>query len=161
MRVSSSTIAELCKRFGPALKLPPGIDGAKLLWALAGNESSFGSHCGPRHENGYCYGGKYFDPALTALWGCLAHMSYGPWQVMYPNISKGSLDPRIASGNHELTCNAAVQLINDRILEHEHATTIEQIADAYNSGDWRDANVPVQYIADLVKHYALAVGSVQ
>jgi (2Fe-2S) ferredoxin len=156
MQLTRSTIAQLCRRFGPALKLPATISGEQLLWALAGNESTFGLHCSPRHESGYCRGGRYFEPTLTSLWGCLAHCSYGPFQVMYPNISRGgNVDPRDVLRIPEIGANAAAQFINERILGHEKAATLEQIADAYNSGDWRDDNRPAGYIAELVKNYAV------
>ncbi len=158
LQLARTTIADMCRRFGAALKLPETIAGDQLLWALAGNESSFGVHCSPRHESGYCRGGRYFDPSLTSEWGCLAHCSYGPWQVMYPNISKfGTISPLDILRTPEIGANAAVQFINERILGHEKATTLEQIADAYNSGDWRDANRPEGYIADLVKNYATSM----
>jgi hypothetical protein len=158
VQVARSTVAALCTRFGAALKVPAGIAGAQLLWALAGNESSFGVRCGPRHEGAYCRGGKYFDPALTSLWGCLAHCSYGPWQVMYPNISRGgNVDPLDAARRPEITANAAVRFLNEIIFGREKAATIKQVADAYNSGDWRDDNKPEGYIAELVKNYAVAM----
>lgn len=163
MQVARLTIANLCTRFGAALKVPSTIDGARLLWALSGNESSFGLNCSPRHEAGYCHGGKYFDKALTALWGCLAHCSYGPWQVMYVNISKGNLSPLDVAVKPELVANSAVQFINSRIIGLEKAATVEEIAEAYNSGDWRDELhpnkvIPEKYIADLAKHYTVPIG---
>ena len=158
MQIARSTIVALCRRFGPAVKTPEGISGEQLLWALSGNESTFGINCAPRHEAGYCHGGKYFDPSLTSIWGCLAHCSYGAWQVMYPNISSGGgIDPIAAIRQPEIGANAAVQFINRNILGREKATTLQQIADAYNSGDWRDRNVPGRYIADLVKNYAVPI----
>jgi hypothetical protein len=159
MNVPRPTIVDLCNRFGGALKVPPTIDGARLLWALAGNESSFGLNASPRHEQAYCHGGRYYDKALTGIWGCLAHCSFGAWQVMYPNISfGGAVSPLDVMNKPEVAANAAVQFINRRILMAEKATTIEEIADAYNSGDWRDSIIPEKYIADLVKNYAIAIG---
>jgi hypothetical protein len=158
MQVARSTIAGLCTRFGAALKVPEGIAGEQLLWALAGNESRFGVECSPRHERGYCHGGKYFDPELTSLWGCLAHCSYGPWQVLYPNISRGgNVNPLDAARRPEITASAAVRFLNEIIFGREKAATIQQVADAYNSGDWRDQIVPGGYIDGLVKNYAMAM----
>lgn len=163
MQVARITIANLSTRFGATLKLPPAIDGARLLWALAGNESSFGLNCSPRHEAGYCRGGKYYDPDVTELWGCLAHCSYGPWQVMYANISRGNISPLDIAIKPDFVANAAVQFIQSRIIGLEKATTVEEIAEAYNSGDWRDElhpnkAIPEKYIADLVKNYAVPLG---
>lgn len=161
MNVARPIIANLCTRFGAALKLPPTIDGARLLWAIAGNESNFGTNVSPRHEDAYCYHGRYYDKAFTNLWGCLAHCSYGPWQVMYPNISMGNISPLDAAVRPEIVANMAVRFINKRILMAEKATTIEEVADAYNSGDWRDSIIPEKYIADLVKNYAIPIGGVE
>lgn len=91
MKVAPEIIAALCRKHGPGLFAPvkwqgTPLDKVKLLWAVAGVESSFGLNCYPRHEPGYCYGGKYFDRARSQEWGCLAHCSYGPWQVMYSNF---------------------------------------------------------------------------
>lgn len=161
MQVSRSMIVLLCARFGAALKVPSGISGIQLFWALSGNESSFGADCAPRHEAAYCRGGKYFDIESTSRWGCLAHCSYGPWQVMYPNVSRsGVIDPIGLMRQPELLANAAVQFINENILAREKATTVEQIADAYNSGDWRDQRVPAKYIADLVSNYEVPMPTI-
>ena len=134
------------------LTLPPDIDGPRLLWAISGVESSFGGDVSPRHERGYCATGKYFDLARTKQWGCLAHCSFGPWQVMYASFSS-DIRPTDIMAQPEIVAGAAVQLIQKRIIGVEHATKIEQIADAYNSGDWRDSTVPEAYIADVVKYY--------
>jgi hypothetical protein len=157
MLVPRATLTELCKRFGAMLRLPAGIDGAQLLWALSGNESSFGANCAPRHEPAYCHGGKYFDALLTRSWGCLAHCSYGPWQVLYANTNPG-MNPLTFAQTPELVAGAAASLIQRRILQAEKATTLEEIAEAYNAGDWRDRSMPTQYTADLVKNYAVPLG---
>lgn len=94
MKVGSDIIAALCRKHADGLLTPANwqgmpLDKVRLLWGIAGVESSFGFNCNPRHEAGYCYGGKYFNPALTGEWGCLAHCSYGPWQVMFSNFPVG------------------------------------------------------------------------
>lgn len=157
LQIARLTLAQLCRQFGGMLKLPADLDGARLLWALAGNESSFGVESNPRHEAAYCHGGKYFDAARTKAWGCLAHCSFGAWQVMYANFVP-AISPLDILQQPELVAGACVQLIQNRITGAEKATTIEEIADAYNSGDWRDKNVPEQYIADVVKNYAVPIG---
>jgi len=94
VKVAPEIIAALCRKHAPDLLSPvlwqgTPLDKVKLLWGIAGVESSFGNNCNPRHEAGYCYGGRYFNPALTHEWGCLAHCSYGPWQVMFGNFPVG------------------------------------------------------------------------
>src|SRR5579884_4172965 len=85
MKVDTNTLVLLCLKYGPELNAPEGIAGPQLIWALSGNESSFGAHCPPKHEEGYCYGHKYCDASYSQMWGCLAHCSFSPWQIMATN----------------------------------------------------------------------------
>jgi hypothetical protein len=125
MNVAPEIIAALCRKHAPDLLTPvswqgDNVDKVRLLWGLAGNESSFGLNCTPRHEPGYCYGGRYFNPVASRSWGCLAHCSFGPWQVMYANfpvdVSPLSLmwetDGRVAA---EVCCLGAVRMLNSII----------------------------------------------
>jgi hypothetical protein len=94
VNVASEIIAALCRKHAPDLLTPlkwqgTPIDKVRLLWGIAGVESSFGLNCSPRHEPGYCYGGRYFNPVASRAWGCLAHCSFGPWQVMFANFPVG------------------------------------------------------------------------
>lgn len=125
MKVAPELLADLCRQHAPDLRSPlvwedTSFDKVKLLWGLCGVESSFGFRCAPRHEQGYCYGASYFNANASAQWGCLAHCSYGPWQVMYanfpPNVSPLSLvwetDGRVAS---LLSLSAAIVVLNKAI----------------------------------------------
>jgi len=81
-------VADQCRIFGPQLTgLPPGIDGAQLLWAMSGNESSFGANCTPRHEPAFDVGGVYETAMMPLLrkFGSAAACSYGPLQLMFAN----------------------------------------------------------------------------
>ena len=94
MNVAPEIIAALCRKHAPDLLTPlkwqgTPLDKVRLLWGLSGVESSFGLNCSPRHEPGYCYGGKHFNQVTSRAWGCLAHCSYGPWQVMFANFPIG------------------------------------------------------------------------
>src|SRR5882724_11014499 len=131
MNVSQEQLAALCQAHSP-LQLPGSgelgqRDPAMVLWALAGAESSFGTNTSPRHEASYCRGGKYFDVYATRQWGCLAHCSYGPWQVMYANFPVGT-DPRVllygGSSAATLCLAAAIKRLNQAI--HAGATTLAQ-----------------------------------
>lgn len=160
MQIARANLAALCQQYGSTLQLPAGLDGVQLLWALAGNESSFGVDITPRHEAGYCRGGRYFDARATQSWGCLAHCSYGPWQVMFANFPLGS-SPLLIMASPALVANAAAALIALHIVGRLQADTLEKIADAYNSGDWHHKTaqgVPTKYIADLVKNYHAPLG---
>lgn len=168
VRFTREQIAAACRKWGSKLWLPSGsdIDGARLLWAISGCESSFGANCAPRHEEAYCTGGYSRNPeviALTAQYGHAAHCSFGPWQTLLINVeSFGPGDVLLMASDvapEEMNdCDSAAQraaiFINHNILRREGARTVGEIADAYNSGDWRDRLVPVQYIADCDRYYA-------
>jgi hypothetical protein len=122
MKVAPEIIAALCRKHAPDIFAPVDwqgtpLDKVRLLWGIAGVESSFGLNCNPRHEQGYCFGGRYLDTDRTREWGCLAHCSYGPWQVMFSNFPLGwsplallwNEDGRVAS---ESCLFGAVRLLN-------------------------------------------------
>lgn len=157
---SRTEIAAACRKWGTMLRVPDSIDGARLLWALSGCESSFGLNCKPRHEPYYHDLAERGTNAqlnlLTEQWGCDAHSSFGPWQELLVNCSSSMRPEDFASLDR--CALEVVTFINARILIHEHATTVEQIADAYNSGTWRDAESAgvARYVAQC-RHYYDAV----
>lgn len=86
MDYTRSQIAQACAEYGHEVgPLPVGVDGAQLLWAISGNESSFGANCTPRHEPAFDVGGPYADAKLLEKFGSAAACSYGPWQIMLAN----------------------------------------------------------------------------
>ena len=154
---SREELAQACIKWGRLLAMPAGIDGAKLLWALSGNESSFGENCKPRHEPYYhalAESGKNAQlNELTKLFACDAHSSFGPWQILLVNCAKGTRPEDFI--NLDRCAVQTVNFINRRILLAEKAQTVAEIADAYNSGDWRDrqpASV-AKYVADCQRYY--------
>jgi len=140
MNVASEIIAALCRKHAPDLLTPlkwqgTPLDKGRLLWGIAGVESSFGLNCSPRHEPGYCIGGRYLDAERTRVWGCLAHCSYGPWQVMFPHFAFGvsplslmwETDGRVAAENCLV---GAIKVLNVAIA---HGTkNLDDIVIAYN-----------------------------
>jgi hypothetical protein len=140
MQVAPEIIAALCRKHALGVLNPvkwqgTPLDRVRLLWAIAGVESSFGLNCTPRHEAGYCYGGKYFDRQKSREWGCLAHCSYGPWQVMFPHFPIGvsplslmwETDGRVAA---EICLLGAIDVVNGAIARG--TDTFGGIAVAYN-----------------------------
>ncbi len=140
MKVAPEIVAALCRKHAPDLFTPASwqgtpLDKVRLLWGIAGVESSFGLNCNPRHEPGYCFGGRYLDPERTREWGCLAHCSYGPWQVMFPHfplsVSPLSLmwdtDGRVAA---EQCLVGAIKVLNVAIAHG--AKNLGDIVIAYN-----------------------------
>jgi hypothetical protein len=171
MSFSRTEVAAACRKWAKWLRLPDGaeIDGARLLWAMSGNESTFGEHCTRRHEPGWCTGGDYqghtFAPGvysdslalikLTQLYEHLAHCSFGPWQILLIN-SEQPCSPE-AMVSIDRAAFETVKFLNRRILHAQGATTVEQVGIAWNSGSLHHPNdVPegvARYAADLREYY--------
>jgi hypothetical protein len=146
-------VADEFRKWGTHLWVPSDIDGPRLLWALSGCESSFGANCTPRHEAIYCTGRYSQSPEvvqLTKLYGHGAHCSYGPLQILLVNCIGAS--PQDMSSLSRAVMESA-GFINRRILKAQGAKTVAEIADAYNSGTWRDQIIPEKYIAYCQKYY--------
>lgn len=147
-----------CRKNGSLLDLVgTSIDGVRLLWALAGNESSFGRNCLPRYESAFYTGGAYGSSdqmgPLIAKFGHNAACSYGPWQLMLVNAPVGTVPEDFASID-----NAAlftVDFINHRIIKAQGAKTVEEIADSYNSGSFKGGFIPRAYINQCLANYSV------
>jgi hypothetical protein len=136
------------------------IEGPRLLWALSGQESSFGQNMKPRHEPAYDVGGRYWrnSPVVSvgiAKYGSAYACSYGPLQIMASN-AKGYTPPELA-GDPEKALAAAVARLRVDVLVRQKARTIAEICDCWNTGNDKDKNVPVEYIEHVERYYATAV----
>ncbi len=154
-----------CQVWGAKLLVPADIDGAKLLWALSGCESSFGVNCNRRHEPYYhnlALGGTNAQlNALTAKFGCDAHSSFGAWQELLVNCGATMSPDQFA--DLDRAALEVTAFINARILLHEKASTVAEIAEAYNSGKWQWLSVPpgvATYAADCQRYYDAAAAPV-
>lgn len=133
------------------------IMGAQLLWALACRESLRGMNCKPRLEPAYDFGGRYASERSQAIlleeYGSDAAKSYGPWQVMLCNAP--GFTPNELMTDPAKACVAAVGYLQRYVFAAQKARTLAQIADTYNSGNWRDRVTPdVQaYIAAVTGFY--------
>lgn len=157
------TIAQLCERYGPLLKLPAGdpLDPQLVLWALSGNESSFGANCKPRFEPAYfsgLYSKSNIMQDLIAQYGEDAAKSYGPWQVML--INAPGFSPTELAQDAERAITATVGFLNRRVFSqmgsHAPGTTLEQIGRDFNHGNYWDGyqgRDVEEYVANLQKHY--------
>lgn len=163
MTLTLQEMEGICKRYAPFLRnVPSGIEPGLLLWALSGCESSFGKNCTPRFEKAYFVGGLYAtspDQAkLLAMYGRFAACSYGPFQIMLVNAI--GYTPTELSLDSEKATEATVAYINRRIFSGKYAATnLEQFADSYNSGTWRDANTPTIYIKRFKQFYGMGLPS--
>ncbi len=136
MNFTPSQVSAMCEKYGAQVgPLPAEVDGTQLLWAMSGNESSFGVNCTPRHEPAFDVGGAYGAngdmPALIALYGSpAAACSYGPLQVMLCNAGNTSptdfddLDQAFA---------ASVAYLNT-LLRRFNPQSLDEIGECWNAG---------------------------
>ena len=153
-------IAAVCRSQGPRITgithQDQPITGASILWVIAGLESIWGAKakfC--RSEKAFSHGGPYFHVELWATYGVLASCSVGAWQVMVPVAWElGYRDDPWRLIDDPLICGYwATEYIVRRSIQRDHAKTLTDILDGYNSGTHRDAHVPTAYIARGIEIY--------
>lgn len=157
---------DLCRKYGFLLDEPlkdsddgtgRRIIGAQLLWALACRESSKGTNCKPRLEPAYDFGGRYASESHQRValeeYGSDAAKSYGPWQVMFCNAP--GFTPHELMTQPEKSVTATIGFLKRYVLGARKARTLAQIADTFNSGNWRDAQSAAvkQYIEAVTNFY--------
>ena len=157
---------------GPSFTLAPGIDGALLLEAIAHVETSGGRMNWPRIEAAYIPKGLAIEIQGRVVSGtgvCVNDVvrerwkkwapdswvtaaSWGPWQILYHTAADlgyagqpWGLWP--ADGSRPWVIRRLMK------IAARGATTVEQFADAWNSGSFRDRNIPALYIASVVGAY--------
>lgn len=153
-----SDLARACRAWGGMLWLPPAIDGPRLLWAIAGCESSFGANCAQREEPYYQkLAESGANEQLTDLFkkfGSAAWSSFGPWQELLVNCSPAMTPHDFVNVNR--AAMEVVSFINRRILAEQRPSTLEEIAVAYNAGKWRWLTTPPgaeRYADECRKYY--------
>ena len=156
-----SDIISACQLFGGDLDrlsvLPGGVTGRQLLWAISGNESSFGKNCRPRYEPAYDVGGIYYlaNRANLITYGPDAAFSYGPWQILFANV-KG-FSPKALTTSLTNAAVATAGHLAKQLLRFKPAN-LKQIASIWNGGNPHAIlNLPrvQQYAADLENNYAV------
>lgn len=166
-RFSKDEVAALCRYYGPLVHLKgisglhgEELDGAQLMWAFALNESYHEPKdkvppdfflCPPRFEPAY-FTGRYasgtYQSELNTRFGQDGAKSYGCWQVMLCNTGfKPEEFERC-----EIGAQAFLGHMN-RMIADQKPDRISQIADSYNSGNFKDFSVPDAYIKRLIEHY--------
>lgn len=155
---TTAQVAAQCKLSGSQVgPLPPSVTGAQLLWAMAGNESSFGIRCTPRHEPAFDVGGEYAThapmPALLAKYGSAAACSYGPWQILLANAA--SYAPADFASIIEAAA-ATLAYLNQQ-LRTFRPQSLAQIGSIWNSGgpNHQDNPAVARYITALQHNYAV------
>lgn len=136
-----------------------------LLWALAGNESSYGEFGIPRFEKAYAPGGQYFSRSTFLQthwqrWGDMVACSYGPLQLMFENTRYHCprYTPADLIDGYELCMAASVTFLN-KFIGQQDPRQIKHIFDAWNTGNWKDGNIPWLYVDLGMKRYKAGFGN--
>jgi hypothetical protein len=161
-------LARLCRIYGAGLQhdlaltddgCGKPIDGPRLLWSLAGQESSFGSNMKPRFEPAYYMGGRYWNAQTpggkevrdgVALYGRDFACSYGPLQILAVNAKGHS--PLELGSDPETALAAACAMLRLVVLQRQKASTIEQVCQAWNGGHVGAQTVP-HYVPNVEHNY--------
>jgi hypothetical protein len=151
-----------CRQYGGFLHAPAGLDGVKILTALAAAESgggdvkAVGHDCGPRHEPAYDVGGKVYKTStlqqeLVTRHGAAAACSYGPWQLMFMNYPGCTPDQLL----HDLPAliEGAVDYFNRYDIGCRKAKNLAEIGEVWNTGSVKADPV---YVAELQAAYDAA-----
>lgn len=147
----------------------PPVDIPRLLHAIAQVETSGGRNNWPRLEVAYMPTGQRYTvqgrlltgtgtawnaivAARWGVWGLASAASWGPWQVLFHTAADRGYD----GPPWDLMDTAISEIWVRRhlaYLQRRGAQTVEEFADAYNSGTHRDRIIPHAYIADVVAAY--------
>lgn len=156
-----------CAKYGPVLKVPTGLDGERVMVAIAANESGggdvnfVGHDCGPRHEPSYDVGGQWWasSPAqrsLVAQYSRLGASSFGPWQTMLINCP--GFTPAELETSLDDCARSFISHFNSYV--HQYAPNdIREIGMIWNGGHiMRTPSIGIlRYCSDLQKAYDSAV----
>lgn len=142
------------------------VDPQVFLGAFSLNESSGGKNNRPKHEPVYDVGGRYCKGTQLNLcnqYGEAAACSYSSFQLMFVCFYEMGFSPTpLQAGDDEYAMAAIIKFFNMRIFKERHLgipNFIGMAGDAYNSGNYKDKNVPADYINKLIKNYHLAFKS--
>lgn len=140
-------VLQQCRYYGVELELPPaaGLDGDRVMTAIADNESSRGANCGPRHEPAYeADGAPWARAAMAPLllaWPPVgdppqspAACSYGPWQMMFVNFSEGAQQTIMAgTATVEMYASEFVRYFNSYVMS-QRPESLAEIGQIWNMG---------------------------
>ena len=155
------SLGEIIKRNAPDImieRLPFSVVPERLLWAIATVESSAGKLNVPKHEMAYCPGGYYYKRSgevreLWRRWGDWAACSYSSFQILYVVAIELDFEGSpIDLWYDEEACPVVVKFLNQRIIKRSPGD-LGDIADAYNSGTFRDEHIPYEYVKKFLRAY--------
>jgi hypothetical protein len=170
MKIEQRDLIAVCKQYGSFVQnLPASLDGARLLWAITGNESNFGRSVNARHEAEYCPQKHIHSDGVTVSlragrhsmglarqidlyreFGCLACCSYTPWQIMAVNAI--GYTPIELLLDLEKGASAVIGHMSRCFAGKEAGLCIEEIAKI-----WNGSGVSIAYTDELKKNYAAGI----
>jgi hypothetical protein len=134
------------------------VDGARLLWAIAGNESNWGTlREFVRHEKGYLPGGYYYRNSLQIRqefrrWGVLAGSSFGSFQIMYESAREVGYQGHPILLQHDGTCAEwAAKIIKHRFIAKQVCRNVADVLHAFFVDAGRSS--PTNYIEQGLANY--------
>lgn len=157
----------LCE--GHAHEVNGSLDGYRLLAAIAVVESTGGRNNYPNFEPYWIpegEGGIVENSRQTgrhpksnavvvdrfAAYGLAAGCSFSSWQILYHTAADlGFVGQPWDLWDDEVAVEWVVKLLN-RICS-QGATTVEEVADAWNSGTFKDTIIPERYIEKFTNAY--------
>lgn len=151
----------VCKQYAPLLPPIDGLDPARVLAALAMNESTVGLNCGPRYEPSWDTNGTYGKNPQQAsnlaeygsvldedgVWRKAAACSYGPWQVMFYNVP--GYTPAELNSDLPLVSRASIGYLG-RQIQRWKLTTLQEIGEMWN---WGHPEEPFEVVPEEVQNY--------
>lgn len=133
----------------------PFVNGAAYLAATAKVESGYGKYNVPKYEKAYDLGGRYANVGYWQKYGSHYACSYSSFQIMYPVACElGFLGSPYDLANDETAILWVLELFKKRGIR-QNLSSVDEMADFYNSGSARDTMIPTKYIADIKHHYAI------
>jgi len=151
-------IKHLIEEWAQHLKVPEGLKPQCILWALYHCEKYNSRNRVPRFEKAYAPSGYYYtrSPEVRKeyeIWGRDAACSYSNFQILYITACELGYDgPPLALDRDSIAIPFVTWLLNIRIFK-KGAKTPEEVADAYNSGSYKDAIEPLAYEAKFRRRY--------
>jgi hypothetical protein len=168
-REVQAAIAEAVAHWSPQLRCGSEINAVALMRAVCQNETVGGVRwAATLHEPAYCYGGLYYKGDggvdlrnLTGTWGCLAHQSYGPWQVLFITAYEhGFRDDPLRLRDPQTCAEYFAKILNRRLFDKETlpVPTLDDAFAVWNSGQRASRAVNPKYVEDGTKHYHAFMG---
>jgi len=149
---------------------PPGIDGDKLIQAIAVVETNDGLNSYPRFESGYAPKGfaatiqgrivrgtgACFNSIVAERWkewGMASACSFSKWQILaHTAMDLGFAEAPWLLWSDEVALPFVIKRLTV-IRDRYHALTVADFADSWNSGTFRDKIIPQQYIDSVLDAY--------